>query len=118
MSLDKSKPAQTRDGRSVVIYTWDAPGQQPIHGRVDGVVAPFAWFADGRYYGGSNVCGMDLLNAPETVERWGIINASPTLFGYNTEDEARKAAGRMGNRSVIKCTFTDGKQTAVELVQP
>jgi hypothetical protein len=70
MSLDRNKPVQTRDGRKVTIYTWDAPVYAPIHGLVEGNNIPDYWGADGGYFlmplGGN---GADLINVPEQPKK-------------------------------------------------
>jgi len=34
MSIDWTKPVQTRDGRKVTIYTTTAPTEYPVHGYI------------------------------------------------------------------------------------
>jgi hypothetical protein len=69
MSLDRNKPVQTRDGRKVTIYTWDAPNwRYPIHGRVENEINPLGWDADGHFTG-SRECGLDLINVPEQPKK-------------------------------------------------
>jgi hypothetical protein len=46
--LDRNKPVQIRDGREVVIYTWDGPVGYPIHGLIVGDTFPTAWTKTGR----------------------------------------------------------------------
>lgn len=72
--LDRNRPVQTRDGRSVTIYTWDAPGKRPIHGRIEGDTFPTSWDAKGSgdIYSLNNH-DFDLVNVPKPkikVERY------------------------------------------------
>ncbi len=66
--IDFSKPVQTRDGRSVVIYCTDAPGDFPVHGRIEGGALPNSWRLDGLIQTGNRTCGSDIIQTPEG---WG-----------------------------------------------
>ncbi len=90
MSIDFTKPVQTRDGRKVVIYCTDAPVAYPVHGRVDGLEEPGTWTRDGRFIIDSeNIDPLDLINAPEP-KRVSWVNLYPDQHGdaYKTKAEA------------------------------
>lgn len=88
MSIDWTKPVQTRDGRKVVIYCTDAPGTERVHGRVEGSGWPLSWQADGAYKCGG-ASSLDLINAPEP-KRVAWVNLYPDQHGsaYKTKAEA------------------------------
>lgn len=62
MSIDFTKPVQTRDGRKVTIYRTDAPGVYRVHGHIEGNIFPTAWTQEGHDSGTSD---RDLINVPE-----------------------------------------------------
>ncbi len=88
MSIDWTKPVQTRDGRKVVIYCTDAPGDFPVHGRIDGMEDPDTWRLDGAFICGAS-SSLDLINAPEP-KRVAWVNLYPDQYGgaYKTKAEA------------------------------
>lgn len=70
MSLDRNKPVQTRDGRKVTIYTWNAPSSTyPIHGYADGFAGPSSWCATGAYHTEGAIYQFDLINVPEQPKK-------------------------------------------------
>lgn len=100
--LDRNKPVQTRDGRKVTIYAWDAPSTLPIHGLVEGSPRPAAWCM----YGQSPVSNkFDLINTPQTTVR--RLKATPNN-GF-TICEACDDAN-------LILQFEDGKLTRAEVV--
>ena len=70
MSLDLTKPVQTRNGQKVRILCTDAECAnndvpQPIVGLVAGEFSgPKAWCADGSYFGDRSFSRLDLINVP------------------------------------------------------
>jgi len=96
MTIDFTKPVQTRDGRKVRILCTDRQGEKPVVGLAaerDGSDSIFAWSADGRHLHGCP--NLDLVQAPETWEVTGWVNVyqdgegSPS-FGsiWNTRQDA------------------------------
>lgn len=85
-TLDLTKPLRTRDGLgTVTIYCTDAPGDYPIHGRVQHPMnnpkKTFAenWDIEGHHYADS--C-FDLANLPEPLEVWvNIYEKNGSLVG-------------------------------------
>jgi len=67
-TFDPTKPVQTRDGREVVIYTTNAPGAYPIHGRINyansGSLAA-SWTIRGQFRTSLENFPGDLVNIPE-----------------------------------------------------
>ena len=66
MSIDFSKPVQTRDGRKVRILCTDGPRQCfPVVGFVDGDSFPHMWTSSGYWcQGNDRNCERDLMNVP------------------------------------------------------
>lgn len=60
------KTWRTRDGRKLVIYCTDAPGDYPIHGRIEGSQLAKSWRMDGCY----SLCvgPSDLISPRKTVK--------------------------------------------------
>lgn len=95
-AMDGSRPVTTRDGRKVVLYCVDAPGEWPVHGRIDGKQTPTTWKNNGGYY--ENVYGtlLDLIQPPRRFkyERWVNVYANPILgFHYTTKESADLHSG-------------------------
>jgi hypothetical protein len=67
--LDRNKPVQTRDGRKVTIYTWDAPSDYPIVGLTEGSRFPDSWRVDGSYHNRDIPSEKDLINVPEQPKK-------------------------------------------------
>ena len=99
MSIDFTKPLQTRDGRKVRLLCTDRMGAYPVA----------VWFEDGKFVAyytseGVNIIGeespIDLMNVPEevTVDTW--LNFYDTHPGYCTKEEAIRASGR-GRRATL-----------------
>lgn len=66
MSIDWSKPVQTRDGRPVEIITRHGRGRWPVVGYMDKDNYPSTWTACGMYYPGEiRFACFDLINVPE-----------------------------------------------------
>lgn len=88
MSIDWTKPVQTRDGRKVTIYTTTAPSKYPVHGYIEGWEDPCCWTSGGRLFEDEE-SDEDLINAPEP-KRVAWVNLYPDQHGsaYKTKAEA------------------------------
>jgi hypothetical protein len=91
--FDPTKPCRTRDGRKVVIYCTDAPGDNPIHGRIEGCTMLVLWTLLGSYdYDDGEEHKYDLVNIPQKQELW--LNIYPTsvmpeiVAAHKTKHEA------------------------------
>lgn len=79
MSLDLSKPVQTRDGRKVRILCTDAGGERPVVGLIDGCV--WRWTGGGYDSNGNyRSAQYDLVNVPEP-ERTVWVNVYVSKSG-------------------------------------
>jgi hypothetical protein len=109
MTLDITKPVQTRDGRSVRILCTDKKGEFPIVALVtDENDKEFigSYSSGGRYFN-QGCSDNDLVNVPERVERWlniyppSIKDAMPSFC--STKELADNHAGphRIGILHII-----------------
>jgi hypothetical protein len=65
MSIDFTKPVQTRDGRPVRILCTDAPSCYPVIGLIEGEGRPIVWTLAGYWSEGNDRnYQLDLMNAP------------------------------------------------------
>lgn len=80
MTIDWSKPVQTRDGRPVEIITAKARGQYSMLGYIGDRPALWAWDRDGRWSAHSSPDVNDLINVPEERELW--LNVYEDGEGY------------------------------------
>ncbi len=114
MTFDPAWPHghTTRDGRKVTIYCTDAPGDYPIHGRIEHRGDPVSWRFDGEYDGGSSP--LDLINAPAPVERIdqtvfvNVWRANKTY--HTTQRQAEDAIGDIGvipDRTAVRCRLVE-----------
>lgn len=104
--LDRTKPVQTRDGRKVTIYAWDAGGDEPIHGRIEGENGPTSWYADGSYFNEINLSDdCDLINTPQTTTRRLKATPSNGFMLCEATDDAN-----------LILQFEDGVLTRAEVV--
>ena len=101
MSLDLSKPLQTRDGREARIYASDGGGEFPVHGAVKNfeVWRGASWTIAGKYFDREDGRSVnDLVNVPAKmlkrrlyVSTWGedgyfcAINERLTKSGFAYE---------------------------------
>ena len=107
--FDPKKPCQTRDGRKVIIYCTDAPGDCPIHGRIEGQSRPDCWRITGIFAPESLEMISDLVNIPEKIIRWiNVYNKSGEFLSYKSKAEADYAAGSR-RTACIKVEFEEGE---------
>lgn len=67
-TLDWPYGWMTRDERNVVIYCTDAPGDRPIHGRIEAASLPSAWDANGKFlWPDKEQSPGDLINRPAPI---------------------------------------------------
>lgn len=101
MTLDMTKPVQTRDGRPVRIITWtEGPDKYPIVGVVEDELGGnlYCWTSEGNFLEGCKAYhDNDLINAPESKSLYVNINEK----GFTTSHQSRKIAddysfGRIG----------------------
>lgn len=77
--LDFTKPVQTRDGRKVVIYTTEAPGTWPVHGRIEGTMEPWCWGRTGTFGIAPSPC--DLINTPPKMVNMEVVLVKERRIG-------------------------------------
>lgn len=105
MTLDLTKPVQTREGLPAEIVRTDMGGSTPILAVVtpgSGIKYPVMTRLDGQQY--SAVAPSDLVNAPEP-KRYVWLNAHPhgALYVYSTRRAADNAAGTEATTDRISC---------------
>lgn len=98
MSIDFTKPIQTRDGRKVRILCTDAEctnqdEPQPIVGLVAGEFSgPKAWCANGSYFGDRSLSECDLVNVPQPKRKVKVdvrlVQTSDGIEAYAKCDNA------------------------------
>lgn len=85
MTIDWSKPVQTRDGRPVEIITAKGRGDRPIVGYIAESLILSSWLSGGvRYHDGQN--GEDLINVPEERELWVRVYSDGYLIAQGNKD--------------------------------
>lgn len=110
MTLDITRPVQTRDGRPVRIITWtEGTKEYPIVGVVEDDLGEvlYKWTSEGYFLKGCKAYDdNDLINAPERRSLYVNINEK----GFTTSHQSRKIAddysfGRIG---LIRVDLEDG----------
>lgn len=89
-ALNGSRPVTTRDGRKVTLYCVDAPGEWPVHGRVEGTYQPSSWGLNGCVFCGSH-SSRDLIQPPRRFKYEGWVNVYADMGGsilYPTQEDA------------------------------
>jgi hypothetical protein len=78
MTIDFTKPVQTRNGYSVRIISTDGHQYYPVVGYIGDAKSPAAWGLDGAIFSSLQVNDYDLIQVPEkkTLDVW--INIYPT----------------------------------------
>lgn len=103
MTLDPTKPVQTRDGRKARILETAMKGDRPIVGIVtdhDGVEHVSTWPTDGRFFPAVEKSRDDIVNAPETLKTWHVSWKSGDAvycFAYTFEADALDCAKKVRN---------------------
>ena len=106
--FDPKKPCQTRDGKKVIIYCVDAPGEYQIHGRIEDDNYPRTWRLDGRDTSLEST-GYDLVNIQQKVEKWAnVYTHFRTGYLYPTKSEADRSA-EPDRIACIKVSFEEGE---------
>jgi len=87
-AMDGSRPVTTRDGLKVVLYCVDAPGQYPVHGRIEGAHLSSSWGVRGNVQPGSHPHN-NLIQLPRRFkyERWVNVYKDESFSGYHTTKE-------------------------------
>ena len=112
----------TRDGREARIYATDGGGVYPVLGavKINGEWRVHQWDINGFWHVESESCA-DLINVPETVERW--VNVYP--FGANIHETLEKAiigSSTIGGSALplagrLKLTYIGNKLTSAEIIK-
>lgn len=108
MSIDFTKPLQTRDGKKVRLLCTDAREPYPVIALIEETKLPGCFTSDGRDTRGSE-SSWDLINVPEEVmvDRW--MNVYPeSAFVYNTKELAIGARDKGSVTLHIKRTVPVG----------
>lgn len=109
--FDLTKPVQTRDGRPARIICTDKVGFGcPILALVtNGGQEEVATYTEaGKYLSDDDVSGSDLVNIPQKVTKYGVMDKDfNQLFGsvYDTEADAAKVA--IFSRRVVTITWEE-----------
>lgn len=93
MSIDFTKPVQTKNGRKVRVFCTDRNDPYPVVVWFDDEKRTAFYTSEGRSFIGAE-SPFDLMNVPEevTVDTW--LNFYDTHPGYRTKEEAVRASGR------------------------
>lgn len=112
MTLDLTKPVQTRGGMAVRILATDIKGDHPIAGVVtylDGVETLENWAADGRWFNGQDEdTVLDLVQADVWFEGW--INLYPAGRASMVYPSREQADIHANHRDRLACHFIRVKQ--------
>ena len=94
MSIDFTKPLQTRNGRKLRLLCTDAAGHYPIFCLSEDNKAIISYTSDGRAYKDIEDHPNDLMNVPEqvTVDTWVNVYGT-TSPGHATKEDALQFAG-------------------------
>lgn len=121
MTIDFSKPVQTRDGRKVRVLCTDGPNRdRPIVGFVEGDTDPSTWTKEGLYSEHGSPSPRNLINAPERVERWVPMFCEKGHGAMAALRDSREAAidarvGLFPVLALLRITYEDGKPVSVAL---
>lgn len=110
-ALDGTKPVTTRDGRKVTLYCIDAPGEYPVHGRIEDWL-PDAWRFDGAN-GSDCPATFDLIQpkVKHTITGWVNVHTDGSVSRlYNSPLSALNPRAA----TVVACipvtiTYTEGE---------
>ena len=94
-ALDGSRPVTTRDGRKVTLYCVDAPGDWPVHGRINDQQTAASWRKNGGYYENTYGTALDLVHPPRRFkyERWVNVYEDGSTPISKTKIDADWASG-------------------------
>jgi 3-methyladenine DNA glycosylase Mpg len=107
MTLDFTKPIQTRDGKPVEIITTNARGAKPVKGYIGKSEILDAWNKDGIF--GSMPSDFDLVNGPEQVTIYLNVYKHENgfdVYGHKNIDKAKLDASS-GLYARVKVTFME-----------
>ncbi len=110
MTLDLTKPVQTRDGRPVRILATDLKGEYPIAGAVlfDNHEQVHTWTAEGVFVAGVTDDNFDLVNVKRVAYVNMYDNPISAGFMYGTRVAADNAASP-DRTARIRVEFTPGQ---------
>ena len=96
MTIDFTKPIQTRDGQPVEIKFTDGRGSFPVRGYIDSDEVLSSWTKDGEFNHKRDINSLDLINVTEKRVFKGWLTIYPNDVAYLHEDEetARNAPAR------------------------
>jgi hypothetical protein len=110
MTLDFTKPIQTRDGQPVEIVTFNGRGAKPVKGYIGKSEVLDAWNKDGIF--GSMPGDFDLVNGPEQGTIYLNIYKHESgfdVYGHKDADKAKLDASR-GLFARVKVAFMEGQR--------
>ena len=99
MSIDFTRPLQTRDGRKVRLLCTDAHEPYPVMVLYEDTKQVSARTSDGKFLEGIN-SPADLMNVPEefTVDLWVNVSGDGNIgFGHSTKERALAWRGSSSN---------------------
>src|SRR5690606_7245324 len=122
MAVDWTKPLRTKDGRKARFL-----GMRKTLGKFTHIVAvegtlgqeeEFVHYyrPDGTYPYGASHYNLDLVNEPERVSRYTMMNKNPHMWGYSDRDQAVQYSSLRAGYRVVRVDFEDGKPVAIEAV--
>lgn len=88
MTIDWTKPVQTRDGRSVEIITTKGRENQPVLGYVADRTELWSWFSDGHFLSQRTYSLNDIVNVPERRELWLNVYEGGDAECYAVREDA------------------------------
>lgn len=109
MTIDWSKPVQTRGGKPVEIITTKGRGSHPVIGYVGYTEILDGWMIDGTY-NGKKPTDRDLINVPEERNLWVNVYEDGCSFAHANRDTAEYACSvRLKNSPRIACVHVKYK---------
>lgn len=117
--FDPTKPARTRDGRSVRILCTDAKGDFSIVALIDDETGgEIVRLYDSQGRPASAEAGLYLINAPDRCARWTALFGGPgPLCVSGTYNSRQEIENRHGNKfcALIEIIIEDGRPVDVHL---
>jgi hypothetical protein len=103
MTIDWSKPVQTRDGRKVRILCTDGPDTKyPVVGFAAESTL-HQWAIDGRFLMHGEESRHDLINAPERIKRKVWVNVYPDVETPSLTFVSKQVADRQAGPDRLAC---------------